>query len=586
MKLVESATPVRIVIFGIAACTALSCATRPLARDSGASIARMRPDLEYLASDALEGRQAGSAKADEAAAWIAKNFIKLGLAPAGANGDYYQKFNLPNSRRVTAGKTVLANLQAEKSAANQDALASLRKEDFIPTLASSVDHVTGRIVDTGEGSNWDKETWADPKPKIALARLPVAAEGDASNPHGFGSGLRTLAFSAKQHGARGLICIVPSVDRIQAESGDSRDVGMPVVFALERALPGLLKLNGNITIDPCVEHVSRATNNILGMVPGAKPDGEILVIGAHYDHLGWGGSDSLAPGVHDIHHGADDNASGTTLLIELARRFAQKKGTLPRTVVFAAWGAEEMGLLGSDHWVKNATVPMNRVVANINFDMVGRSKDRKLTIMGTGSSPQFDGVIEAENSKLKNPLVISASKTLTTLGGSSDHRSFIVARKPAMFFFTGTHSDYHKPSDTVDKIEFATMADVADLAENVIDRLAREPKTIEWANLPMEPAPAPVQGAEQGLRAWLGTIPDYGADEGGVVLSGTSKGSPAETAGLVAKDIVIKVGEFKIDNINDLTMALGRLKPGQEVDVVYKRGAETKTVKVTIKARR
>lgn len=561
----------------------------------GAAVARMRGDLTFLASNELEGRGAGTPSADVAAAWIAARFASLGLKPAGANGEYYQKFNLPAARRVRADKSILATIQIGGGSIGKDSpgtdqaafTTDVQEADLIPTLASSVGKAAGVPVDIGDGSDFKNPMWNESSPKIAVARLPKAEEGNANNPHGFGTGVRMLAFGAKQHGAKGLICVIKDPSEIQPESGESRDAGIPIIYAKENVLPLLLKTYKILEFDPCVEHVSRATKNILAIVPGTKADGEIIVIGAHYDHLGWGGSDSRSPGERAIHHGADDNASGTTIMLELANRFANKAGKLDRTIVFAAWGAEEMGLLGSDYWVKNPTVDWKRVVANFNFDMLGRSTDRKLILGGIGSSPEFEGLMEAANATLKKPLTLAASKTLTTLGGSSDHRSFIAKQKPAIFFFTGLHEDYHKPSDTSEKIQYETMADIADFSQFAMEKLANDPRPITWANLPMEPAPTPAAvGAEQGLRAWFGSIPDYAAEDGGVVLSGTSKGSPAEKAGLLAKDILIQVGEFKIDNINDFTLALGKLKPGQEIEVTYKRDGETKKLKLTLAARR
>ncbi|MBI3818243.1 MAG: M20/M25/M40 family metallo-hydrolase [Planctomycetes bacterium] len=587
----------KLTILAPAALALAAMQGRAPATDSRAAAERMRADLTYLASDELQGREAGTENANRAAAFVQKQFTDMGLAPGGDGGSYYQIFKLPPARRVVENKSVAQSIQT-KDAADAPLLKELKNITLVPTLASSVESAAGRLVDVGDASaeQFEKDAWKQSGSKIAIARMTVAPEGAAANPHGFGSGLRTLAFSVKQHGAKGLICIVRSEKDIQPESGESHDAGLPIVYAVDSdalgdALPKLLAIKNEIAIDPGVEHVERKTQNVIGLLAAPDPKADIIVIGGHYDHLGWGGSDSLAPGVRAIHHGADDNASGTTMVLELARRFAARRAELKRSILFVTWGAEEMGLLGSDYFVKHPTQPMERIAANLNFDMVGRSKERKLTIMGSGSSPEFEGVVEGENAKLQNPLSLSVAKTLTTLGGSSDHRSFIVASKPALFFFTGTHSDYHKPTDTVDKIEFGTMAEIADLSEKILWHFDLEPKPITWANLPMEPSPAATpgneKGAETGLRAWLGTIPEYGTDDiKGVLLSGTSKGSPAEKAGLLAKDILIQVGEFKIDNINDLTIALGRVKPGQEVEVAYVRAGDTKKIKLTIAARR
>jgi hypothetical protein len=571
-----------IVLLSSAALVFAAQSPEPARRDTPPASTRFRYDLGYLSSHVLEGRRAGTRASDEAADFIARRFERIGLQPAGAPGSYLQRFALPAARKFT--KT-----PPEATVSIDGAAAPDLQKLLIPTLASAPGSASGMLVDTGAEGTYDDPRWNDPhRPKIAVGTLPSASESQptAANPHGFGASIRTLAFSARQKGAVGFLCVVASKDDIRPESGDDRDVGLPVAYVLQKDLPSIMAHGANFTFDAGVEKYERTTQNVLGIVAGSQPDGEVIVVGAHYDHLGWGGSDSLAQGERAIHHGADDNASGTTLMLELARRLSQRSGELPRTLLFAAWGAEEMGLLGSAHWVKDATVNINRVAANLNFDMVGRSRDRKLTIMGSATSTAFEGIADRANAKLAQPLVLSTPAAMTTMGGSSDHQSFLNIKKPAMFFFTGVHSDYHKPTDTAEKIEYQTMSDIADLAESILIDVARLPK-IDWANIPTSaPAPAESQGAEKGLRAWLGTVPDYGAEDGGVVLSGTSAGSPAQKAGMKAGDVLTKIGDFQIKDINDLTIALGKLKPGQTLVVEYKRGGELQKLTLTLAARR
>lgn len=548
---------------------------------------RLRTDVSFLASEPLQGRKSGTPDADAAARWIAARFSGLGLTPAGTAG-FLQGFDLPSARRLSgiAIEKAIPALAAPKGAPGS--LAGVDAAAFAFTLASAPGVAEGKLVDVGEGNAYDPASWEGTDPKIALARLrEEAASAPASAPAGpHGSlppSLRSFAFQARQHQAAGLVVVVPNREAIAKEWGEDRDVGLPVLYATEVALPALLAA-GSFRFDAGVVAVSRATQNVLALVPGAAPSSEVVVVGAHYDHLGLGGSDSLAPGVRDIHHGADDNASGSALILELARRFAARSEKLPRAILFAAWGAEELGLLGSAHWVKSPTVPWDRVVANVNFDMVGRSRGRKLDIGGVNSSTGWKELVEAANASLASPLGVRASARLSGVGGS-DHMSFLREKRPALFFFTGLHEDYHKPSDTPEKIDYAAMADIADLAERVIVEIARAPK-VDFLEPPAPESGAASRGAEQGLRAWFGSIPDYGAEEGGVVLSGTSPGSPAEKAGLKAKDIVKRLGPYEIKNVEDLTMALGRMRPGEEVEVVYVRDAETKTLKLVLGRRR
>ncbi|MFN0207003.1 MAG: M20/M25/M40 family metallo-hydrolase [Planctomycetota bacterium] len=553
-------------------------------REAPPTVARFRYDVGYLASHVLEGRKAGTQAADEAADFISRRFERLGLSPAGTAGNYLQSFALLHARKV----------KKDYQTSILPAFITSREElakYCIPTLASSTDAAEGAIVDTGNGDDYKDPLWEttkDGKALIALVHYKPNApkENVANNPHAGETTVRTLAFSARQKGAKGLICIVEKPEDVPFDSGEDRDVGIPVLFILEKGRPLILENRERFGFDSGVEKLERKTNNVLALVPSPKPNTETIVVGAHYDHLGWGGSASLSPADRAIHHGADDNASGTALMLELARRFALRAAELERSVLFAAWGAEEMGLLGSKHWVENPTVPLDRVAAKINFDMVGRSNGRRLTIMGSSSSPAFEGFVQKVNDASKNPLNLSVLKTLTMMGGSSDHQSFLLKKKPALFFFTGTHTDYHKPTDTSEKVDYYTMAEIADLAEQTILNLSKLPK-IEWSNIQIEePTASAPEGSSRRKGTWLGTIPDYSAEEGGLVLSGTSAGSPAQKAGMLAKDILTKVGEYPIRDAQDLTLALRNLKPGQEVVVEYKRNGEAKKLTLTLAERK
>lgn len=553
---------------------------------------RMRRDLGWLASDELAGRKAGSPQAEDAASWIASRFRSLGLTPAGEQGTYLQRFTLPPARRVARSPRI--DVTPQGAPARSLELGA----GMLALLASTPGSASGSLLDVGPATSpqfgaGEFAAAAAHRPVIAWVHFDPAAlpaDTSASGPHGGVAvpTVRTLAFQARQAGAKGLVLSVPDLSKLPKETGEERDVALPVVALTEAAAARLAKEAGgaSIAIDPGIEAVPRSTPNVLGLVPGSDPNGEIVVIGAHFDHLGHGGADSLAPGSTAIHYGADDNASGTTLLLELARRVTKREKPLRRTLLFAAWGGEEMGLLGSAHWVKNPTVPLGRVAANLNFDMVGRSTDRKLDVGSTTSSSVWERVVTESNQKLTIPLNVRMSKSQRGVGGS-DHMSFLGAGKPALFFFTGLHEDYHKPTDTADKIAFLTLEEIVDLAERTAERLDVEP-VIDFVKPPDPPAtsgPAS-QGAEQGLRAWLGSIPDYGAEDGGVVLSGTSAGSPAERAGMKKGDVLKRLGSYKIENIDDLTMALGRLKPGEEVEIEFRRDGEMKTLKLVLGRRR
>lgn len=546
---------------------------------------RLRYDIAWLCSTELAGRRAGSPEADAAAAWLSFQLRTAGLDPAGSPREgFLQEFALPAARQFDARSPGTNLLTLEDGAADSNGHApwTLRPGSVFPTLAAAPGVATGVLADLdADGGPWDSQA-----PKIAVAPLVKSTldPGQApSNPHALPASLRSFAFRARQRGAVGLLVSVENQEAIEAASGEDRDVGLPALYVLADALPPKDAWGRLWKLDAGVVKVSRRTRNVLGRLPAAAPGAPILVVGAHYDHLGLGGTDSLAPGANAIHHGADDNASGTALVLELARRFAPRRGTLRKELVFAFWGGEELGLLGSKHWVRNPTVPFERVVANVNFDMVGRSRGRKLDVGGVASSAGWKELLESLNRELPRPLELRTSARLGGIGGS-DHMSFQEEKRPALFFFTGLHDDYHKPTDVPEKIEYGTLIEIVDLAERTILALDSL-DSIAWVEPPAESGPAS-RGAEAGLSAWLGTIPDYGADDGGVVLAGTSAGSPAAHAGLRAKDVVKRVGVVKIDGIYDLTEALRRHAPGDEVEVEYVRDGELQKVQLRLGARR
>jgi hypothetical protein len=322
-----------------------------------------------------------------------------------------------------------------------------------------------------------------------------------------------------------------------------------------------------------VEQPTIVAKNVIGVLEGSGPlANETVVIGAHYDHLGKGGAGSLAPFSRDIHNGADDNASGTATVLELARRMARRTDPLPRRIVFIAFSGEERGLLGSKHYVENPLYPLDKTVAMLNFDMVGRMNDAdELIVFGAPSIDGFVPIVEglARSEGIK-------AKVITDTGmefNASDHASFYRKNIPVFFAFTGTHPDYHRPSDDTDLINFGGMARIANLGELLLLDLARRPEKPTFVKLP---APAPRGGlarAGRGGGAYMGTRPAYG-EEGikGVKLEGVSENSPAEKAGIKGGDIIVKFDGKDVANIEDFMERLMPKKPGDEVEVVVKRG--------------
>jgi hypothetical protein len=321
-------------------------------------------------------------------------------------------------------------------------------------------------------------------------------------------------------------------------------------------------------------------NNVLAYLPG-KTD-EYVIIGAHYDHLGRGNFDSLAPSqIGQIHPGADDNASGTAGVLELARVLAPQKGQLRRGILFASFAGEELGLLGSAAWAKEPTRPLEKAVAMLNMDMIGRIKDQKVYIGGVGTGSTLKAAVEQAQKEEKSGFKIEYSP-----GGysSSDHTSFVAKKIPVLFFFSGLHADYHKPSDTWEKINPESAARLLEVVAATGEQLAdadERPAFIVVA----EDKPAGGSGGG-GYGPYFGSIPDFGQVETGVRFSDVKPGSPAAKAGLKAGDILVQFGDKPIKNLYDFTDALRRSKVGDVVEVKVLRDGQPVTAPVKLEQRK
>ncbi len=306
--------------------------------------------------------------------------------------------------------------------------------------------------------------------------------------------------------------------------------------------------------------------NVIGVVPGrGRLAGQAVVIGAHYDHLGLGGFGSLDPdstGV--VHNGADDNASGTAAVIETARLVSGRRADDVRTIVFIAFTAEELGLIGSTHYVKYPVYPAESTLAMINFDMVGRLRDGKVLAIGTGSAKEIASLLEDVN----------ASHGLAVMPvedpwGRSDHTSFYSESIPVVHFFTDTHEDYHRTTDDWQKIDIDGIAQVVDFAADLVWSLATRERALTYVNMP---PPKPAVGG--GYGAYLGTVPDMSESPGGVRFTAIRAGSPAEAAGLRKGDILVQLGDHEVTDLQAMTNALRAHKPGDVVTLVVLRDGE------------
>lgn len=382
---------------------------------------------------------------------------------------------------------------------------------------------------------------------------------------------------------------------------DSSHPKFPVFFAKRAVIDEVLKGDGGqdlatleAAIDENLQPKSRAVGgvtvsgqatvirkmasvkNVVGVIEGEGPlANETVVIGAHYDHVGRGGPGSgslaVAPWTTDIHNGADDNGSGTVSLLEVARRFAARGEKPKRRMVFIAFTAEERGLLGSARYVREPRFALESTVAMVNMDMVGRLADNKLIVYGTGTATEFDPLVNELNKKYEFAITKHPEGF-----GPSDHSSFYAKQIPVFHFFTGTHQDYHRPSDDFEKINYAGMGKIADLVTDVVDSITKTEKRPEYKEVKGS------QVARGGDRPYFGSIPDFGQEGAGYALMGVVKGSPADLAGLKAGDVIVKVGESRIGSLDDFDSALRKFKAGDKVAVTAKRGEQMVTVTVTL----
>ena len=326
---------------------------------------------------------------------------------------------------------------------------------------------------------------------------------------------------------------------------------------------------GEVTI----ERQDASVKNVIGVLEGEGPlADETIVIGAHYDHLGFGGAGSLMPSSNDIHNGADDNASGTTSLLEVARQLVEKRLSPRRRLAFIAFTGEERGLLGSAHYIHHPLIPLEKTVAMLNLDMVGRLTEEKLIVYGAGTAPEFDPLID----RLAQQGGFQLTKHPEGMG-PSDHQSFYLAKVPALHFFTGTHSDYHRPSDDYDKINIPGMRRITELvvtAATELTQAAERPKFQETSGKPT--------AGSGGDRPYFGSIPDFSQNQTGYALSGVTKDGPAAKAGLQAGDVIIGLGASQVGNLEDFDSALRKFKAGDKVPVKLKRQGAELSVEVTL----
>jgi hypothetical protein len=573
-------------------------------------------EVKYLASPELKGRLTGSSELEKAAAYLRAKYDSFGLQPVG--GSFEQAFPVTTDAR-------LGNANRFSYTENGKTV-TLTTSDFVPFNFSQTGKLAGPVVFAGYGItapeySYDDYAGLDVKGKIVLV---LRHEPQESDPKSIFEGktytqhaqFASKASNAKMHGAAGVILVsdranhpgaADELEKFGVTAGPT-NAGIPFVQVKEErvdrwfadagkplaqiqagidkdlkpqsfAFPDGIRVDANLDVERAVKTV----HNVVAYLKGQTA--EYVVIGGHYDHLGLGGQYSLAPSqTGTIHPGADDNASGAVGVVELARYFSRQPQAR-RGILFMNFAGEEQGLLGSAYYTDHPLLPLKEAVAMVNLDMIGRMRDNKLYLGGTSSGTTLKSMVEKELPTHDLKVDYSGGPS----EGSSDHTSFTAHQVPALFFFSGLHSDYHKPSDTWDKIDAPAAAKMLTLVADIVQDLREAPDRPEF----VKAAPASPHGGGDtsnpgpisGYGPYFGSVPDFAEGINGVKFADVRESSPAAKAGLKQGDVMVEFDGKPISNLYDFTYALRGKKPGDEVTVKVMRDSKPLTVTCTLSRR-
>ncbi|GIW78333.1 MAG: hypothetical protein KatS3mg105_0140 [Gemmatales bacterium] len=540
---------------------------------NNAAVSRVGGDIKYLASDELEGRGPDTPGLQKAAEYIRSEFKKAGLKSGVKDGSYFQPFKIAIDMKPTPESFLTLR------GPNGAEWKLERGKDFEPLAFGGAGKAKAEVVFAGYGISGAAEKYDDyldadvaGKIIVIIRREPQQSnpksvfKGKEMTPHSY---IRTKIALAKKHKAAGVILVndpfstkSAGKDELTKHNGfGTRGNGIPFAHVSQSVLDKLLaasplkagdqKLSNLSAVEKYIDknlkpltqplagwtaelnfsfqRVEANVANVIGVLEGEGPKAnETIVIGAHYDHLGYGPFGSRTPNVRAIHNGADDNATGTAAVMELARRFAQRKKKLPRRLVFIAFTGEERGLLGSRYYVDHPLFPLKDTIAMINFDMIGQLGKNGLQLGGVGSAKEFKALVDK--------LIEGGDLKVRTGGmmGGSDHLSFYTKKIPIFAFFTGMTKLYHTPKDKFETINVDGVVKVIDFAEKVAEALANLPDRPTYVKVPTR--------QPGGAMSYLGIVPDYGAGSDGLTVAAVNKGSPADQGGLKAGDIITKIG--------------------------------------------
>ena len=602
-------------------------AQSPLRGSEGKQAASLSPaisktdlehEVQWLADAKRDGRMTGTPGARAAGNWLADYFQKIGLKSFGK--DYGWPFEFTSGERVLPDKS-----RCEIAIDGKPAVNATLEHDFRPLAFSENGSAEGAVVFAGYGlvvtegnggAPYNSYNGLDVKDKIVLLLryVPEGVEPARRAQLNRYSNLRYKAMLARERGAKAVLVVTgpnsPNAGELLPLTNDGTAAASGIVAAsisgktaerllapggktlkqLQTALDdenphaehGFVLPKVKVNLECGVEHIKKSDRDIAGYLPGSSD--EYVLVGAHYDHLGHGGNSSLDRAGEEgkIHPGADDNASGVAWVMEqagaLARARAEHPERFKRGVIFACWSGEEIGLIGSAAFCEHPPVPLNKIVAYLNADMVGRLRDNKLTVQGVGSSHVWRRMLEKRNVGAGFNLTLQDDPYLPT-----DTTSLYGKNVPALNFFTGAHEDYHRPTDTADKLSYDGLERIAKFADQIVLDLAQSPERPDLAKVERS---GPVGSGREMLRTYLGTIPDYTTEVKGVKLSGVRAGGPAEKAGLKGGDIIVEFAGQKIANIYDYTYALDAVKIGKPVKMIVERNGQRVTITVTPEARK
>jgi len=562
-----------------------SCSDKTPKFNSEIDAGEMEDYIYFLASDELKGRLPGSKGGRAAADYIRTKFKNAGLKLLGEEG--YQYFD------VTTGIKMGNN----NSLQIEDSLYQLN-EDYTPLSFSGTGEFTAEVVFVGYGFsiisdtlNWDDYSTMEVKDRWVLVFRADPDLDNVASPLSQFSTDRYKVMNAMDHGAKGVLLVntedydtEDNLEKLKPERGIGstkipvihvkRTVAQHIIHKTGKSLKELetfykeqyrpasfsaeVSVKGSVDLKP----EKTTTVNVVGMIPGKSE--EIVVLGAHFDHLGMGGESSRAPEVSAVHYGADDNASGTAMLIEMAQKYSEKKPE--STLLFIAFGAEEMGLLGSRYFAENSLIDMDQIKVMFNFDMVGRLKeDNSLSISGTGTAFETDSLLAIGIDSTQYKIAKSPGGT-----GPSDHSTFYSEGIPVLFFSTGVHDQYHTPEDKADLINYAGMEKLGNSIFNLLELYTNSEQQLTYQQS-IDPQR---QGMRRRMKVTLGIVPDFAEVVEGLGVAGVRSGGPAHNGGMQKGDIIKSIDDKQVTNIYDYMHRMGNYSKGDRITVEVERREE------------